>query len=98
MKIKNKGYKQIQWRNLSESRMLKSGIYDSQAWIKLKKAWIGYKIARNKGEWELERTYASVIQKTQKELGIVISSFPHLGMSAFGEKADNAKYIGDRFD
>ena len=65
----------------------------------LRKAWQGYRIARSKGEKEEEILYASVIQKASKDLGITVNSFPHLGMSAYGEYKDHAKYLkGERLD
>jgi hypothetical protein len=46
----------------------------------LYKAWKGYIIAKNKCEFDRRYHYAEVIQKLQKELGLRISSFPHLGL------------------
>ena len=60
--------------------MLKSGYTVDQTWKGLKKAWLGYTIAKNKGEDNKLVYYASVIQKLQKELGYTtgIANFPHL--------------------
>jgi hypothetical protein len=50
----------------------------------LSKAWLGYTIAKNKGEDQNMKYYVSVIQKLQKELlaGIIgqqsLAKFPHL--------------------
>jgi hypothetical protein len=56
-----------------------------QTWKALSKAWIGYKIAKNKGEHEKLKYYASGIQKLQRELidaGIAspqsLSEFPNI--------------------
>jgi hypothetical protein len=60
---------------------------------------MGYKIAKSQDDIDEEIRYASIIQKMQKDLNQVVSSFPQLGMSAFGESRDNAKYVpGERYD
>jgi hypothetical protein len=56
--------------------------YDSQTWGALRKAWKGYVIAKNKHEYDRMEYYACVIQKLQNELGLRVSSFPDIGMSA----------------
>ena len=63
--------------------LLESGWYDTQTWSALHKAWVGYVIAKNKDEYDKQIKYASIIQKLQKELGIEVSSFPHLDMMAY---------------
>jgi hypothetical protein len=65
-----------------QSTVLKSGYTVDQTWKGLKKAWLGYTIAKNKGEDDKMVYYASVIQKLQKELGYTtgIANFPHLDL------------------
>ena len=48
----------------------------------LHKAWKGYVIAKNKHEYDRMEYYASVIQKLQNELGLPVSSFHNIGLSA----------------
>ena len=67
------------------SDILKSGYTVLQTRKALSKAWLGYTIAKNKGEDEKMKYYASVIQKLQKELldaGIIeqqyLAKFPHV--------------------
>jgi hypothetical protein len=48
----------------------------------LDKAWKGYVIAKNKGEDEKMKLYARRIQELQHDLGLEVSSFPNIGMSA----------------
>jgi hypothetical protein len=69
----------------SRYKILKSGFTELQTWKALSKAWIGYKIAKNKGEHEKLKYYALGIQKLQKELidaGIAspqsLSKFPNI--------------------
>ncbi len=57
------------------SRMLSSGYYENQAWGAIHKAWVGYWIARAKGEYYKEIKYAKIIQKLQKELDLPIDEF-----------------------
>jgi hypothetical protein len=52
----------------SRYKILKSGYTELQARKALSKAWIGYLIAKNKGEHEKLKYYALGIQKLQKEL------------------------------
>jgi hypothetical protein len=68
-----------------EYKILKSGYTELQTWKALSKAWIGFKIAKRKGEHEKLKYYASGIQKLQKELideGIAspqsLSKFPNI--------------------
>ena len=67
------------------SEILKSGYTVLQTKKALSKAWLGYTIAKNKGEHERIKYYASVIQKLQRELldaGIIdqqsLAKFPHI--------------------
>jgi len=57
------------------SKILPSGYYVNQAWGALHKAWVGYTIAINKGEFDNEEKYARIIQKLQRQLGLEVSKF-----------------------
>jgi hypothetical protein len=76
--------------------LLDSGWYDTQTWGSLHKAWLGYVIAKNKGEHDKQIHYASIIQKLQKELNLEVSIFPQLGLYGIEEVEeqydDNDKY------
>ena len=76
--------------------LLDSGWYDTQTWGALHKAWLAYVIAKNKGEYDRQIHYASVIQKLQKELNLEVSIFPQLGLYGIEEVEeqydDNDKY------
>ena len=62
----------------SQSTVLKSGYTVNQTWKDLRKAWLGYTIAKNKGEDDRLVYYATVIQKLRKELDLPPAIFPHL--------------------
>jgi hypothetical protein len=64
------------------SKILDSGNYDNQVWGSLHKAWKGYVIAKNKDEYDKMVHYARVIQENQHDLGLEVSSFDNIGMSA----------------
>jgi len=53
----------------------------AQTWGALKKAWKGYKIAKAQNDREKMLEYAKRIRKLQKELGLEVSKFPHLGLN-----------------
>lgn len=66
-------------------QILKSGFTVFQTKKASSKAWIGYTIAKNKGEDERLKYYASVIHKLQRELldaGIIseqsLAKFPNI--------------------
>lgn len=69
-------------------KLLPSGFYDTQTWGALDKAWLGYVIAKNKGEHDKLMHYASIIQKLQRELDLEVSSFPALGLYILDEEVD----------
>jgi hypothetical protein len=78
--MKKNGY-----NNTGQHVTLKSGFTVPQTRCALSKAWIGYKTAKNKGEHERMKNYASVIQKLQRELldaGIIseqsLAKFPQI--------------------
>jgi hypothetical protein len=64
------------------TKKLESFFLENQAWGALHKCWKGYTIAKNKGEDEKMELYARRIQELQHDLGLVVSSFPNIGMSA----------------
>ncbi|MFL6323197.1 MAG: hypothetical protein ACJ72C_00345 [Nitrososphaeraceae archaeon] len=64
------------------SKMLDSGFFENQIWGALHKAWKGYVIAKNKDEYEKMVHYARVIQENRLDLGLEVSSFDNIGMSA----------------
>jgi hypothetical protein len=64
------------------SKMLDSGFFENQVWGGLHKAWKGYVIAKNKDEYEKMEHYARIIQESQHDLELPISSFPNIGRSA----------------
>jgi hypothetical protein len=76
--------------------LLDSGWYDTQTWGAFHKAWIGYVIAKNKGEYDQQIHYATIIQKLQKELNLEVSFFSQLGLYGIEEVEeqydDNEKY------
>ena len=95
------------WRKTSymastnRSKLLDSFFYDSQTWGALHKAWKGYVIAKNKHEYDRMEYYASVIQKLQSELGLRVSSFPDIGMSAlkfYSSKCSNKECVNNDDD
>ncbi|MFL6453925.1 MAG: hypothetical protein ACJ71L_08000, partial [Nitrososphaeraceae archaeon] len=64
------------------SKVLDSGYFDNMVWGALIKAWKGYKIAKNKDEYDKMELYAHRIQECQHDLGLEVSSFDNIGMSA----------------
>jgi len=52
----------------------------AQTWGALKKAWKGYKIAKAQNDRKKMLEYAKRIRTLQKELGLEVSKFPHLGL------------------
>ena len=77
-RYRNKKSRDDKIRRTSQSTVLKSGYTVNQTWKGLRKAWLGYTIANNKGEDDRLVYYAKVIQKLRKELDIPPASFPHL--------------------
>ena len=68
--------------NTGRSKLLESFFFENQVWGALHKAWKGYVIAKNKDECNRMEHYARIIQECQHDLGLPISSFPNIGMSA----------------
>ena len=81
--------------NTGRTKMLESGYFENGTWGALHKAWKGYKIAKNKGENDKMELYARRVQELQHDLGLEVSSFDNIGMSAtsflweFIRKEDN---------
>jgi hypothetical protein len=77
------------------SKVLDSGFFENQVWGALYKTWKGYTIAKNKDEYDKMELYARRIQELQHDLGLPISSFDDIGMSAtsflweIAQKEDN---------
>jgi hypothetical protein len=69
--------------------ILDSAWYDTQTWGALQKAWIGYVIAKNKGEYDKLIHYASIIRKLQTELNLEVSCFPQLGLYVIEDEVDD---------
>src|SRR5919202_6816729 len=68
--------------NTKRSKLLNSFYFENQVWAALYKSWKGYVIAKNKGEDDKMELYARRIQECQNDLGLPISSFDNIGMSA----------------
>ncbi|MFL6368893.1 MAG: hypothetical protein ACJ72T_10165 [Nitrososphaeraceae archaeon] len=62
--------------------MLDSSSFENQVWSALHKAWKGYVIAKNKDEHDKMERYARIIQESQYDLGLEVSSFDNIGMPA----------------
>jgi hypothetical protein len=75
------------------SKVLDSGLFDNQVWGSLTKAWKGYVIAKNKDEYDKMVHYAHIIQESQYDLGLEISSFPDIGKSALAFHSSQAAQI-----
>ena len=69
-------------KNTDRSKELKSGYYENEVWGALIKSWKGYVIAKNKDEYGNMERYARIIQESQYDLGLPVSSFDSIGMSA----------------
>jgi len=68
--------------NTGRVKKLDSFLLDNQVWGALLKCWKGYVIAKNKDEYDKMELYAHRIQECQHDLGLPISSFDKIGMSA----------------
>ena len=75
--------------NTGRSKILSGIFFENQAWGGLYKAWKGYVIAKNKDEYDNMEKYARIIQELQHELGLPISSFDNIGMSAAAQEENN---------
>lgn len=61
-------------------RMLKSGYYENQTYGALQKCWVGFVIAKEKGEDDKLEIYAKRIRKLERELGREITDFSNWGI------------------
>ena len=66
-RYRNKKNSDDKFHRTSQSTVLKSGYTVNQTWEGLRQGWLGYTIAKNKGEDDRMKYYASVIQKLRKE-------------------------------
>ena len=84
--------------NTDRSKMLDSGFFENKVWGALHNAWKGYVIAKNNDEYDKMERYARIIQESQYDLGLEVSSFDNIGMPAssflwqIGQKDENKKY------
>jgi len=60
--------------------VLPSGYTVKSAFLGLKKAWLGFKIAKSKDDNDKMMYYAKIIQKLQEELCLSVSNFTNLDM------------------
>jgi hypothetical protein len=51
------------------------GYIERRTYRSLKRAWIGFKIAKKEGNQEKMKYYAEGVQKFQRQLGLAVSSF-----------------------
>lgn len=61
--------------------MLPSGYTVKSTYRGLKKAWLGFKIAKSKSNYDRMKYYAKFIQKLQNDLNLPISGFTNLNMT-----------------
>ena len=61
-------------------RYLNSGFYENQTWGALHKCWLGFVIAKEKGEFDKIELYARRIQKLERELGLLVTDFSDWGI------------------
>ena len=64
-------------------------------WGALRRAWVGYVIAKSQDDYANMRKYAIVIRKFQKRLNVVISDFPEIGIYGFEEDFENKEEDDD---
>jgi hypothetical protein len=57
-------------------------------WGALRRAWVGYVIAKSQDDLEKMRKYAIVIRKFQRRLNIAISDFLDIGVYGFEDRED----------
>ena len=58
-------------------------------WGALRRAWVGFVIAKSQDDYEKMRKYAIVIRKFQRRLNIAISDFFDIGVYGFEEDFEN---------
>jgi hypothetical protein len=57
-------------------------------WGALRRAWVGYVIAKSQDDLEKMKKYAIVIRKFQRRLNIAISDFLDIGVYGFEDRED----------
>lgn len=79
--------KQKRWDPLKSIRkgnryyeILPSLYYENQAYGALNKCWLGFVIAKEKGEYDKLEMYAKRIQKLERQLGRPITDFSNWGI------------------
>src|SRR5713101_3239290 len=90
-RYRNKKNSDDKFHRTSQSTVLKSGYTVNQTWKGLRQAWHGYTIAKNKGEDNRMKYYASVIQKLRKELDLPPVNFSHLDIDEAIKKEKPSK-------
>src|SRR5215212_10154648 len=64
-------------------------------WGALRRAWVGYVIAKSQDDYEKMRKYAVVIRKFERRLNIAINDFPEIGICGFEEDFENKEEDDD---
>jgi hypothetical protein len=64
-------------------------------WNGIRRAWVGYVIAKNQNDYKKMRKYAIVIRKFQRRLNIAISDFPDIGVYGFEKDFENKEEEDD---
>ena len=64
-------------------------------WGALRRAWVGYVIAKSQDDYEKMRKYAIVIRKFERRLNIAINDFPEIGIYGFEEDFENKEEDDD---
>jgi hypothetical protein len=64
-------------------------------WGALRRAWVGYVIAKSQDDLEKMKTYAIVIRKFQRRLNIAISDFLDIGVYGFEHDFENKEEDDD---
>ena len=80
-RYRNKKSRDDKIRRTGQSTVLKSGYTVNQTWKGLRKAWLGYTIAKNKEEDDRMKYYAEVIQKLRNELDLPHANFSYLNIN-----------------
>jgi hypothetical protein len=73
------------YHQYNNGQVLSSGYTIRSTYRGLKKAWIGYKIAKGEDDYHKMLYYAEGIKKFQRELNLPVSSFPDLNMTESAE-------------
>lgn len=64
-------------------------------WGALRRAWVGYVIAKSQDDLEKMKKYAIVIRKFQRRLNITISDFLDIGVYGFEQDFENKEEDDD---